>query len=1048
MAQYYPLTNDKSAKPLMYCEQMIFSNYVNHGLIFLSGYAYNKALQFRNERKKDGSIDYTYEERYRIRSPLTGYINDFKISRNKINMPYNLRYKSIKIPDTDLYSINIYPTRAPGLNNDFGFIFFVPLKEVLPPNKEEWNNYATALEGSNCGYYYNKIIERIKKSKFVMHEIYKLLKEKSFVPILEEWIEKLFEKEVLTIRLNYAYYANLDNPNNIFSFEFFFSDDRLVNTISRLLKNKEISINGSNEASQVMKSTNTLTEYLSHFSNQLIDKASNKFTAIYDPAKDKFTQREKDYFDYTEYASGLNFFNAQKYTISAVSRSLNCTNSAIIVGEMGSGKTSLAIGSVFLNSADNNSNTIVMAPGHLVEKWKREIERLYPGAKAIIIDDFNTVLDIEKEVKDKSRNYPIFLIISKDTAKISYMERPSVIYNKYNHRFYCPYCGAEQYYKNRSNYYNAYENNNQGRRVSVLEQARIFMSQNNQNNICSASHKNTYNKRGYQRYTCGHKMWTSTNTNEDTKWIRITGFGYLNTDMIDDIISEYDSLSPNFKANSKNAPIFKKIYDTAVKIRDFGVPKVISPRRYSIARYIREKLKGCIDYFIADEVHLYSSSTSAQANAFGDFVSVAKKTIALTGTLLNGYSNGIYYILYRMYPKAFRAKGFNYNQVQDFVERYGVHRISTYIADDGYRIIKKVKKTLPGVSPKLFTEFLLDKAIFISLSDMSNALPDYKEIPIGIDMDEASRDGYNSAIQQVRTILENNDNNGRAVSFIVSQKLNTYPDEPFNVAPVFDKNKKPVVVFEDAYNEKEQDSFVSNKDFKTLELVQKHIARGENVLIYVNYVNKTECVDRLEALLTLNNIKTCVLDNKVAAKNREEWIDKKVKDGYRVMICNPSLVETGLDLLAFTTIIFYQIGYNLFTMRQASRRSLRLNQPNNVTVYFMYYKDTTQEAVLSLMANKLQAAMAIEGKFTEEGLNAMSNNDDILTQIASSIVQDIKYKVEEGSFSSGIGTPEDDGGTRFQLIDMITRRTKPEFYSIWNGKEKTKVKYSVFSLAG
>ena len=337
MAQYYSLTNDKSVKPLMYCEQAIFSNYVNNGLIFLSGYAYNKALQFRNERKKDGSIDYTYEERYRIRSPLTGYINDFKISRNKINMPYNLRYKSIKIPDTDLYSINIYPTRAPGLNNDFGFIFFVPLKEVLPPNKEEWNNYVTALEGENRGYYYNKIIERIKKSKFVMHEIYKLLKEKSFVPILEEWIEKLFEKEALTIRLNYAYYANLDNPNNIFSFEFFFSDDRLVNTISRLLKNKEISINGSNEASEIMKSTNTLTEYLGHFSNQLIDKASNKFTAIYDPAKDKFTQREKDYFDYTEYASGLNFFNAQKYTISAVSRSLNCTNSAIIVGEMGSG---------------------------------------------------------------------------------------------------------------------------------------------------------------------------------------------------------------------------------------------------------------------------------------------------------------------------------------------------------------------------------------------------------------------------------------------------------------------------------------------------------------------------------------------------------------------------------------------------------------------------------------------------------------------------------------------------------------------------------------
>ena len=35
------------------------------------------------------------------------------------------------------------------------------------------------------------------------------------------------------------------------------------------------------------------------------------------------------------------------------------------------------------------------------------------------------------------------------------------------------------------------------------------------------------------------------------------------------------------------------------------------------------------------------------------------------------------------------------------------------------------------------------------------------------------------------------------------------------------------------------------------------------------------------------------------------------------------------------------------------------------------------------MATKLQASMAIEGKFSEEGLNAMSNNEDLLTQIAS-----------------------------------------------------------------
>jgi hypothetical protein len=112
----------------------------------------------------------------------------------------------------------------------------------------------------------------------------------------------------------------------------------------------------------------------------------------------------------------------------------------------------------------------------------------------------------------------------------------------------------------------------------------------------------------------------------------------------------------------------------------------------------------------------------------------AKKTIALTGTLLNGYADGIYYILYRMYSKKFKKDGYSYRQVDEFVNRYGVKRqTNTYENRQGWsQLLKKSRKVLPGVSPKLFTEFLLDKAIFISLSDMSNALPKYTEHPIPI----------------------------------------------------------------------------------------------------------------------------------------------------------------------------------------------------------------------------------------------------------------------------------------------------------------------------
>jgi hypothetical protein len=98
--------------------------------------------------------------------------------------------------------------------------------------------------------------------------------------------------------------------------------------------------------------------------------------------------------------------------------------------------------------------------------------------------------------------------------------------------------------------------------------------------------------------------------------------------------------------------------------------------------------------------------------------------------------------------------------------------------------------------------------------------------------------------------------------------------------------------------------------------------------------------------------------------------------------------------------VFFQVGYNLSTMRQASRRSWRLSQTKDIEVYFLYYNGTIQEQAISLMATKLQAAQTLEGNFSEEGLKAMSQNDDMLTQIANNVVNDIKTVVDLDAFKS------------------------------------------------
>ena len=105
------------------------------------------------------------------------------------------------------------------------------------------------------------------------------------------------------------------------------------------------------------------------------------------------------------------------------------------------------------------------------------------------------------------------------------------------------------------------------------------------------------------------------------------------------------------------------------------------------------------------------------------------------------------------------------------------------------------------------------------------------------------------------------------------------------------------------------------------------------------------------------------------------------------MICHPRLVETGLDLLDFPTIIFYESGYSLHTLRQASRRSWRIGQRRPVRVKFLCYEGTMQTSCLRLMGKKLLVALTMEGKFAGEGLQNIDEDDDMLSAMARELVE-------------------------------------------------------------
>ena len=113
----------------------------------------------------------------------------------------------------------------------------------------------------------------------------------------------------------------------------------------------------------------------------------------------------------------------------------------------------------------------------------------------------------------------------------------------------------------------------------------------------------------------------------------------------------------------------------------------------------------------------------------------------------------------------------------------------------------------------------------------------------------------------------------------------------------------------------------------------------------------------------------------------------RVKQGIDVMICHPRLVQTGLDLIDFPTLIWYETDYSVYVMRQASRRSWRIGQTPPVKVVFMSYKNTLQADALKLVAKKLQSSLAVEGELPEDGLAAYGDDgDDLMMALARKIV--------------------------------------------------------------
>ena len=78
-------------------------------------------------------------------------------------------------------------------------------------------------------------------------------------------------------------------------------------------------------------------------------------------------------------------------------------------------------------------------------------------------------------------------------------------------------------------------------------------------------------------------------------------------------------------------------------------------------------------------------------------------------------------------------------------------------------------------------------------------------------------------------------------------------------------------------------------------------------------------------VLSGNGLRISVLKaGTVPPDRREACVAQKVEEGIDVLICHPRLVQTVLGVIDFPTIVWGEVDYSVYTMRQASRRSWRI----------------------------------------------------------------------------------------------------------------------------
>jgi len=682
----------------------------------------------------------------------------------------------------------------------------------------------------------------------------------------------------------------------------------------------------------------TIESYVTQFSNQLADKVSQHSEPLHDPS----TQPNHPISE----KMVVPLLEKQKHAVTGMVKAIQLNKLGILGCNMGTGKTTQAIAVCHCHANGKPYRSLVICPPHLVEKWKSEVHKfLGNGVQATIIENWQQYLDLQYSPPPA---HSVWYIMAMTVAKLGYSKRCAAI------RRLCKF------------------DTDTGKiTIQAMTCPRCAYVARNKKGL-PASPEDI--ERGWLK-CCG-------------KWCHTCGISYHH---------DLEECPREIKRDGEEAVC-------GTKLRPCNEP-LWQPSNHKIspAQYVRSQGCRLFEYFIRDEAHESKGSDSIDGWAATLFAKHADYTLLTTGTLLAGKSEDLRPLLFRLKPRDFIRHGFGWGSEIEFAKRYG--RIQTVIKSTSGGVKRKsgagsskssTQDVKPGIMPQLYPDFVANYTVFMSLPEIATELPSYHEETVKIDMDKGMQAEYDvmkdTCLNEFRRLYVNNPKMAMKLLGPMLEAFMTWPDVPYDRKDVgyTDEDGKYIRIYATADFDR---TVVYPKEKALMDFIREEKKQGRKCWVFAV---RDDTRDRLQYIMEANGFKVASLKATVKPSTRIEWLHKN-GPGCDVGLCHPELVQTGLELFGpgfnFPSLLWYSTGFKLNVLRQASKRSWRIGQKLNCKTVYFYYGASAQQAAVGVMASKLVAAEAIEGKFSDGGLADESVDEDVALSVARNLADNIQVKV-------------------------------------------------------